>query len=245
MTRAAFIATLIALVLFIVPARTVAQSPAPAGPVYVVTHVDFTPRNAAAGEKAKAAAQATLFYSRWLPRLEFGRSQVPGAYSEHGRLAPHLRFAERSSRRLARSTFYAMARWQGGLEQRGAFLGRIVDIGAELFAISAAVVHAETLAAEAPDHAGAVMEMADLFCRQAHHRVGDLFHALWSNDDDAGHGVALQVLEGRHRWLEEGVMDPSGTAPTPRKPGPEGRVPRGRESSPPRARSSPASAAPA
>ena len=60
--------------------------------------------------------------------------------------AGHLRYAERSSRRLARSTFYAMGRWQAKLEQRQSFLGRIVDIGAELFAISAAVVYADTIA---------------------------------------------------------------------------------------------------
>ena len=191
--------------------------------------------DAATGEKARAAARATLFYGRWLPRLEFGRSQVPGAYAEHGRLAPHLRFVERSSRRLARSTFYGMARWQGGLEQRQAFLGRIVDIGAELYGIAAAVVHAETIATEAPDRAGAVAEIADLFCRQASHRALDLFKALWSNDDAAGHAVALQVLAGRHLWLEEGVMDPSDTAPAPRRPGSDGRAPKRADPSPPRA----------
>jgi len=199
--------------------------------------------DAATGEKARAAARATRFYGRWLPRLEFGKSQVPGAYAEHGRLAPHLRFVERSSRRLARSTFYGMARWQGGLEQRGAFLGRIVDIGAELFAISAAVVHAETLAAEAPDRAGAVVEIADLFCRQASHRAVALFDALWSNDDTANHAVALHVLAGRHLWLEEGVMDPSDTAPTPKLPGHDGQAPDGGEASPPSAPTIPASGA--
>jgi hypothetical protein len=183
--------------------------------------------DAATGEKARAAARATLFYGRWLPRLEFGRGQVPRAYAEHGRLAPHLRFVERSSRRLARSTFYGMARWQGRLEQKGAFLGRIVDIGAELFAISAAVVHAETLAAEAPDRAGAVLEVADLFCRQAGHRATELFDALWSNDDTANHALALRVLEGRHLWLEEGVMDPSDTTPASKPPGPDGQAPDG------------------
>ena len=64
----------------------------------------------------------------------------------------HLRFVERSSRRLARSTFYAMGRWQAKLEKRQAVLGRIVDIGAELFAISSAVVYADTIRRE---HAGA------------------------------------------------------------------------------------------
>ena len=189
--------------------------------------------DSAPGEKARAAARATRFYGSWLPRLEFGRGQLPGAYAEHGRLAPHLRFVERSSRRLARSTFYGMARWQGRLEQRGAFLGRIVDIGAELFAISAAVVHAETLAAEAPDRAEAVLEVADLFCRQAGHRTARLFDALWSNDDTANHTIALRVLEGRHLWLEEGVMDPSETAPSAKRLDPDAQAGDGGVASPP------------
>ncbi len=49
----------------------------------------------------------------------------------------HVRHIERASRKLARSTFYAMARWQGKLERKQSFLGRVVDIGAELFAMSA------------------------------------------------------------------------------------------------------------
>ena len=60
-----------------------------------------------------------------------GEGQRPGAYSEFGPLAAHLRYAERASRKLARATFYGMARWQGRLERKQGFLGRIVDIGAE------------------------------------------------------------------------------------------------------------------
>jgi hypothetical protein len=74
--------------------------------------------------------------ARWLPQLAVGEGQKPGAYERFGPLAGHLRFVERSSRKLARSTFYAMGRWQAKLEKKQAFLGRIVDIGAELFAIA-------------------------------------------------------------------------------------------------------------
>ena len=57
-------------------------------------------------------------------------------------LAGHLRYVERTSRKLARATFYGMARWQGKLERKQGFLGRIVDIGAELYAMSAACTRA-------------------------------------------------------------------------------------------------------
>jgi alkylation response protein AidB-like acyl-CoA dehydrogenase len=163
--------------------------------------------------KAKSAAGAGAFYAKWLPKLAVGEGHRPGAFSEFGELAPQLRYVERSSRRLARSTFYAMARWQAKLEQRQAFLGRIVDIGAELFAISAAVVYAETVAAEQPERADSARELAQLFSHQARRRADQLFHDLWANDDDEGYATALAVLEGRHRWIEEGVADPAGDGP--------------------------------
>ncbi len=45
-------------------------------------------------------------------------------------------------------------------------------------------------------------------------RAGDLFGALWSNDDREGYRLAQGVLEGRYAFLEEGIADPSGDGPT-------------------------------
>ena len=160
-------------------------------------------------DKAKSAVAAGTFYAKWLPKLVVGEGHKPKGYDEFGDLAVHLRYAERSSRRLARSTFYAMGRWQAKLEQRQSFLGRIVDIGAELFAISAAVVYADTIARETPERADSARELADLFCAQAKRRADELFHKLWSNDDDAGYSTAMKLLDGRYTWLEEGIVDPS------------------------------------
>jgi len=164
-------------------------------------------------DKLKAAAEAGRFYSRWLPQLTFGEGQKPGSYDQHGRLAGHLRYAERHARKLARSTFYAISRYQARLEKKQAVLGRIVDIGAELFAIASAVVYAGTIATEQPERADEAAELADLFARQARRRVHALFHSLWANDDDEGYRLAQRVLDGRYLWLEEGVLDPSGEGP--------------------------------
>ena len=96
-------------------------------------------------DKARAAVGASGFYAKWLPKLVAGAGMDPRSYAEFGRLAKQLRFVERSSRRLARQTFYGMGRWQAKLEYKQAFLGRIVDIGAELFAMAACCSRAEML----------------------------------------------------------------------------------------------------
>ncbi len=158
---------------------------------------------------AKAAGKAGAFYANWYPRLTLGRGNVPGSYADYGELAGQMRFVDRTSRKLARSTFYGMARWQAGTERHGAFLGRIVDIGAELFAMAAAVVYAQTAIREHPERAAETRELAEAFCAQARLRTERLFHDLWTNADKPNHHLALDVLKGRHTWLEAGIMDAS------------------------------------
>jgi Acyl-CoA dehydrogenase, C-terminal domain len=170
---------------------------------------DIIDPDAGLGRKAKAAGKAGGFYARWLPTLVAGKGQLPGGFGEFGPLAAHLRYVERASRKLARETFYGMARWQGRLEHKQGFLGRIVDIGAELFAMSAACVKARGERAERPEG----VELADLFCRQATLRVEALFRDLWDNADPIEVAAAKRVLHGRYLSLEEGVVPPPTDGP--------------------------------
>lgn len=163
--------------------------------------------------KAKAAVEAGKFYAKWLPQLVTGDGQRPGSYDEFGPLATHLKFVERASRKQARATFYAMSRYQAKMERKQGFLGRIVDIGAELYAMAAACTYAKTIEGEHPDRGESAIELADLFCRQARRRVDALFGELWANDDDENYKSAVKVLEGRYQWVEEGILDPSGEGP--------------------------------
>ncbi|MGW2327181.1 acyl-CoA dehydrogenase family protein [Streptomyces sp. NPDC001700] len=168
-------------------------------------------------DKGRAAAKAGGFYARWLPGLVTGPGHLPRAYAEfappgHRDLSPHLRYVERSARKLARSTFYAMSRWQGRMETKQGFLSRIVDIGAELFAMSAACVRAEMLRSRG-EHGTEAYQLADVFCRQARIRADELFGRLWTNTDDLDRKVVSGVLSGSYEWLEAGVLDPSGEGP--------------------------------
>ncbi|WP_149261174.1 acyl-CoA dehydrogenase family protein [Actinomadura sp. K4S16] len=199
---------------------------------------DIIDPDASTGAKARAAAKAGGFYARWLPTLVTGAGHRPNAYAEFGPLARHLRYVERASRKLARSIFYAAGRWQGGLEYRQGFLGRMVDIGAELFAMSAVCVRAHAdaseegpLASTGANGAGAAtapgksaLLLADAFCRQSRVRVEELFDGLWRNTDAMDVKLARAVLAGHFAWVEEGVLDPSIPGPwiAPSEPGPSG-----------------------
>jgi alkylation response protein AidB-like acyl-CoA dehydrogenase len=165
------------------------------------------------GDKARTAVKAGGFYASWLPKLATGKGTNPTSYTEFGELAEHLRFAERNCRKLARSTFYGMSRWQGRLEKKQSFLGRIVDIGAELYGIASACVYAQTLATEDPANAAQYFELADLFCNQARRRTDRLLHDLWFNDDAANYAAARKVLDGRYTMFERDLIDPAGDGP--------------------------------
>jgi alkylation response protein AidB-like acyl-CoA dehydrogenase len=164
------------------------------------------------GDKARAGARAGGFYARWLPRLVAGPGQLPTSYTEFGDLATHLRYVERGARRLARCTFYAMSRWQGRLETKQNFLARIVDIGAELFAMSAACVRAQHLAATG-GHGPEAHQLADTFCRQARVRTDELFARLWTNTDGPDRRLTRAVMGGAVTWLEAGIVDASREGP--------------------------------
>ncbi|WP_327142864.1 acyl-CoA dehydrogenase family protein [Nocardia sp. NBC_01327] len=171
-------------------------------------------RNAELKDKAKAAVGAGGFYAKWFPQLTVGSGTAPTGFGEFGPLARHMRFVERMSRKQARALMYGMARWQAKLEYKQGFLGRIVDIGAELFAMAAACVKAQSLRVAGDPDGVAAEELADVFCRQSRIRVQQLFESLWDNTDDADTDVSRGILDGRYRWLEGGALDPSeGTGP--------------------------------
>ncbi len=133
-------------------------------------------------------------------------------------LAGHLLFAEQAARRIAGPFAEFARRPDGELDTCQRHLGRIVDIGAELYAMSAACAYAAALAGTADTP----VRLADAFCRQARRRVTELFARLAANTDDHDRALARAVLAGDFAWLEEGVIDPSIDGPwiAEPKPGP-------------------------
>ncbi len=147
--------------------------------------------------KARSAIAAGLFYvpwyvRRWVPTFGIPEDLPPT-------LRGHWRWTRANARRLARRIFYAMARYGPGLEHRQALLGRLVDEGMDLMAMSVTMSRAASRG-DAPS-----VELADLFCRHARARVGQR-RSLRAADDRRGDRVGKALLESRYRDLETGIL---------------------------------------
>ena len=155
-------------------------------------------------QKFQALLKSAGFYGLWYPKLWLPFKGWLG-YGEFGPLAQHMRFVERSSRRLARTLFHCMIRFGPKLEKKQAVLGRLVEIGAELLAISASCARAHAMLKKNPGEKGP-QELADVFSRQARLRVIQKFHDVWTNADDATYAAARHVLDDKMLWLEDGIV---------------------------------------
>jgi hypothetical protein len=154
-------------------------------------------------EKFAALGRVAAFYPGWYLARWFGKGSLPMSYGEFGELSAHVRWTERQTRHLGRTLFHAMVRFGPKLERRQMVLFRAVDIGADLFAMTAACVRAQMLSKQGNHEA---TELADLFCREARQRIEANFGRFFGKNDAAIYEVSRRVLAGDHAWLEQGIV---------------------------------------
>ncbi len=153
-------------------------------------------------EKFKTFFKVTKFYSLWYPKQMLGALHAD-SYKDMGVLEKHFAFIEKCSHKLARVIFSSMLKYRQRLEGKQMLLGRLMEIGTDLFAMAATCSYALSL----QDKEGkAPLELADYFCCMAKRRIEERFKALGSNDDRHANAIAKQTLDKSYRWLENGIM---------------------------------------
>ena len=98
-----------------------------------------------------------------------------------------------------------MAKYQQGLEKHQQILFRYVNIGTDLFAMAATCSRATFLAEKNPADKTSE-DLADLFCREAVLRIEREFYNQRHNDDTMIYKIGRNMLEGKYRWLETGII---------------------------------------
>jgi hypothetical protein len=144
---------------------------------------------------------AAKFYASWYPKLCWPNFKLDGQVQLPEALRSHLHELEQDTRRLGRDLFHMIVRHRQGLQRRQLVLGRLVDCGAELFAIGAVLARAASPAVPAESIA-----VAELFCRQARRRIATLRRDLYNNDDVDNYRFARSLLDGRFAWLTDNIV---------------------------------------
>jgi len=155
-------------------------------------------------ERAKAVFSSGKFYAGWYPRqwLMNGAGRIENL---HVTLQGHIDYAARTSKRLARGLFHAMARFGPKLDREQLLLSRFVGVATELFAISATCSYAQWLLGHGKP-ADEVLSVADYFCRSGKTRIDHHFAGTMRNVDRRGYQLVQELLAGKHELLRDGIV---------------------------------------
>jgi len=155
-------------------------------------------------ERVKAVFTSGKFYAGWYPRqwLSSGAGKVDNL---HRHLQKHVDYSARTSKKLARGLFHAMARFGPKLDREQLLLSRFVGIATELFAISATCSFAQ-YKIDHGESADEVLSVANYFCNSARARVDHYFAGARRNADKRGYQLTQELLAGKHSSLREGIV---------------------------------------
>src|SRR5437879_439563 len=158
----------------------------------------------AMSDRAKAVLNSGKFYAGWYPRqwLPNGAGDVDNL---HEILSAHVNYAARTSKRLARGLFHAMARYGPKLDREQLLLARFVGVATELFAISATCSYAQWLLGQGKP-ADEILSVANYFCRSARMRIDHHFAGTGRNADRRGYDLVQDLLAGKHELLRQGIV---------------------------------------
>ena len=155
------------------------------------------------GGKIMAFLKMMKIYSLWYPKLWIPVISAK-KFGMDTRLNRHMRKVEQLSKKMSRTLFHKMAMYQKKMAEKQLLINRFVDIGTELFIMSAACSYAGSLQASEPNAANAV-ELADYYCKEATIRIEKLFSDIRRNNDSATLKLNARFMHGAFEWLEDEI----------------------------------------
>lgn len=145
-------------------------------------------------QRLRAAAHAAWYYTRWYSRRCLPEPiRVPTDFDP--KLHVCMLHIGSLSRKLSRKIFQKMVRFGPKLEREQLLLGRLVDIGTELFAMSAACARTQALLDQGdPQQAERAMKITKYICTRGEHRIATLFGELKHPTDRPGYKLAQELM---------------------------------------------------
>lgn len=155
------------------------------------------------GGKIKAFLNMMKVYAFWYPKLWIPVLSA-GQFGMAAPLNRHMRTVARLSKKMSRTLFHKMMVHQKKMAEKQLLINRFVQIGTELFIMSAACSYADSLKADGGDQVNAI-ELASYYCEEAKLRITKLFSEIRSNNDAATIKLNKRFMQGEFEWLEDDI----------------------------------------
>lgn len=156
-------------------------------------------------KKLKTFFHLLEHYSKWYPKQLWGSNFSTIKLAKTEKLQKYFTFIEKQSHHLAKEIFVGMATYRQKLERKQMLLGRLMEIGTDLFAMSSVCSYALMLSKN-PEINDSSIELADHFCQLAKRRIDEHFLSLTQNDDHSVNALAKKTVEKSYKWLEKGIV---------------------------------------
>ena len=153
------------------------------------------------GNKLKHFFSSFLpFYAKWYPKQWM---PAGGGYETkhlNARNQSHLTFIAKHAKKLARTMFHSMAKYQQRLEREQLIMANFVDVGTDLFVMAAVLSYADALL-ETVEHKAELQQLVDLFCSDARDRVKANLKAVGKNHNSLYSRVSKDAMDGKFDWI--------------------------------------------
>jgi hypothetical protein len=145
-------------------------------------------------ERIRATGKAAKFYAGWYAKQWWLLGvRIPAGMDR--RLVPHARYVGKTSKKLARTLFHQILWYGPKLEREQMMLGRLMNVGTELFAMAATCSKAQALLTHDGDR-NEIIKLVDFFCQESRLRLTRNFQGINENNDRRGYRLARQFSRG-------------------------------------------------
>ena len=117
-------------------------------------------------------------------------------------MGKYLRFVAKTSKKLSRKLFHSMLRYGPALDKQQMLLGRLTEIGTELFVISACAIRIDSMIKDNPENTSEYLELMDVVFSESKIKIKNNFSGMSNNNDKKNYSFAKKILGGTFKFLE-------------------------------------------
>ena len=151
-------------------------------------------------KRLMAALKAGLIYARWYPKQWIPiYNRLPKGFNK--KLKYQLKYVRKTSKKLARALFHSMLKHGPKLDKQQLLLGRLAEIGTELFIITATAMRTNSRVSHSSSEEN-LIPLTECIFNRSKNKIDAIFSELKNNNDKNNYKLSKDILNEEYNYLE-------------------------------------------